>query len=247
MRKKYVVCTTILFSLWGLGCYTILTHPRIGFYKDGNGEIADSLRAASVEEADVRIHEGCLHCHTGRHVATFYHDPFYDDEDPSFLDDRWYVPRRSYSYDPYYERWRLYSAYPWWLSRDDDYYRRGTVGQDWRYPVVRGMMIPSVRSDSVDTAKIDAQEYGKGSTSGGRGAASSRPVDREWRRKLPSGGFRLPAASSSSPPTGTVSAKQDSVQSSPASPSKPTVDDEQKKEENRLEKRKTWRKGKGLD
>ena len=234
MIKKHIAYSIILLSIWGWGCYTLLTHPRVGYYKDDRGGTADSLVSASIEEEPVWINDNCLRCHTGRHVAAFYHDPFYDDENPSSMDDPFYVPRRSYSYDPYYERWRSYAAFPWWLSRDDDYlsrnyddYRGQETRQDWQGSAGSGGRTSSVGSDSAGVTKMERQRL------------------RERIKRLPSGAFRLPTTSSSSSSGGAVSAKRDSVQS--VSPSKPAVDDEKEKEEKRSEKRKTWRKGKGLE
>lgn len=227
MVKKPLMYVITLLSLWTWGCYTLLTHPRVGYYKDDRGGTADSLASASVEEEHVWVNDNCLRCHTGRHIAAFYHDPFYDKGNLSSLDDPLYVPRKSYSYDPYYERWRSYSAFPWWLSRNDDYYGGQETGRDWQNPVGSEKRTSSAESDSVGVTKIERQRL------------------RERIRRLPSGAFHPSTVPSSSFSGGTVSAKKDSAQS--LSPSKPTVDDEKEKEEKRSEKRKTWRKGKGLD
>lgn len=243
-RRRTGLCAAcFVLAVWCLstwGCYTILTHPRIGSVSDRQVLPPDSIAtagAADLEEERVDVGGDCLKCHTGRHIAAYYNDPFYDGHAAYAADDPWSVPRRAGTYDPYYDRWRSYSSYPWWLSRESDYYGSSSWTRGWYYPPVKSTAFSAAQKDSADRARMLLQER-----------------DRRWEKlgRLPSTGFRLPVVVSSPSPGGTVAAKSDSVSSSssPSSsetPSKPAAEDEKTKEEKRSDKRKSWRKGKGLD
>lgn len=235
LRAAPFALALLCLSTWG--CYTILTHPRVGRHAATQTLPPDSVATADLEEERVEVHGDCLQCHTGRHVAAYYNDPFYDGQAGYAADDPWLVPRRAGTYSPYYDRWRSYSSYPWWLSRESDYYGSSSLGRGWYYHPSGAAAFSAAQKDSTDTAGMRLQER-----------------DRRWERlsRLPTGGFRLPVVTTSPSQGGTVATKRDSVQSSSSSPSsetpsKPAAEDEKTKEEKRSDKRKAWRKGKGLD
>ncbi len=99
MNRKIVLLGVLLMILgiMGIGCYTILTHPRV----DGEEE-------GIVEHTGRYYREHCTDCHGDYHSYPY---GFYYGYYPDYY---WSYPR-----------WGRYYAYPWWWDRywwDDDYY-----------------------------------------------------------------------------------------------------------------------------
>jgi hypothetical protein len=99
MNKKFVLLGMLLvvLGIMGIGCYTVLTHPRV---EGEEGEV--------VEHTGRYYREHCTDCHIDyhRYPYGFYYG---------------YYPDYYWSYP----RWGRYYAYPWWWDRywwDDDYY-----------------------------------------------------------------------------------------------------------------------------
>jgi hypothetical protein len=98
MKKKAVLLGIILaiLSVWAVGCYTVLTHPRV------QGE-----EGYVVEHTGSYYRENCTNCHGDYHNYPY---GFYYGYYPDYY---WNQPR-----------WGRYYAYPWWWDRywwDDDY------------------------------------------------------------------------------------------------------------------------------
>jgi hypothetical protein len=99
MRKKVVLLGILLviLAIMGIGCYTVLTHPRV---EGEEGEV--------VEHTGRYYREHCTDCHGDYHSYPY---GFYYGYYPDYY---WSYPR-----------WGRYYAYPWWWDRywwDDDYY-----------------------------------------------------------------------------------------------------------------------------
>ncbi len=99
MKKKIVLLGILLviLGIMGIGCYTIITHPRV---EGEEGEV--------VEHTGRYYREHCTDCHGDYHSYPY---GFYYGYYPDYY---WSYPR-----------WGRYYAYPWWWDRywwDDDYY-----------------------------------------------------------------------------------------------------------------------------
>jgi hypothetical protein len=99
MKKKIVFLGILLaiLAIMGIGCYTVLTHPRV---QGEEGEV--------VEHTGMYYREHCTDCHSDYHSYPY---GFYYGYYPDYY---WNYPR-----------WGSYYAYPWWWDRywwDDDYY-----------------------------------------------------------------------------------------------------------------------------
>ncbi|MGB8656642.1 MAG: hypothetical protein WCE90_02525 [Candidatus Zixiibacteriota bacterium] len=88
MKKKIVFLGILLviLGIMGIGCYTILTHPRV------QGEEAEN-----VEQTGQYYREHCTDCHSDYHQYPY---GFYYGYYPDYY---WSSPR-----------WGHYYAYPWW-------------------------------------------------------------------------------------------------------------------------------------
>lgn len=100
MQRKIILLSVLLviLAISGIGCYTILTHPRV------EGEEGEAI-----EHTGRYYREHCTDCHGDYHSYPY---GFYYGYYPDYY---WSNPR-----------WGRYYAYPWWWDRywwdDDDYY-----------------------------------------------------------------------------------------------------------------------------
>jgi hypothetical protein len=103
MQRKVILLVVflIIVAVSGVGCYTILTHPRV------EGEEGDAI-----EHTGRYYREHCTDCHGDYHSYPY---GFYYGYYPDYY---WSNPR-----------WGRYYAYPWWWDRywwdDDGYYYDG--------------------------------------------------------------------------------------------------------------------------
>jgi hypothetical protein len=98
MQRKIALLGVLLviLAISGIGCYTILTHPRV------QGEEGEA-----VEHTGLYYREHCTDCHGDYHSYPY---GFYYGYYPDYY---WSNPR-----------WGRYYAYPWWWDRywwEDDY------------------------------------------------------------------------------------------------------------------------------
>ena len=99
MQRRIILLAVLLIivAISGIGCYTILTHPRV------EGEEGDAI-----EHTGRYYRENCTDCHGDYHSYPY---GFYYGYYPDYY---WDNPR-----------WGRYYAYPWWWDRywwDDDRY-----------------------------------------------------------------------------------------------------------------------------
>ena len=100
MQRKIILLSVLLviLAISGIGCYTILTHPRV------EGEEGEAI-----EHTGRYYREHCTDCHGDYHSYPY---GFYYGYYPDYY---WSNPR-----------WGRYYATPWWWDRywwdDDDYY-----------------------------------------------------------------------------------------------------------------------------
>ena len=99
MQRKIILLSVLLviLAISGIGCYTILTHPRV------EGEEGEAI-----EHTGRYYREHCTDCHGDYHSYPY---GFYYGYYPDYY---WSNPR-----------WGRYYAYPWWWDRywwDDDRY-----------------------------------------------------------------------------------------------------------------------------
>ena len=96
-RFAFVGIALVILSVMGIGCYTVLTHPRV------QGEEGEAI-----EHSGRYYREHCTDCHGD------YHNYLYGFYYGYYPDYYWSQPR-----------WGHYYAYPWWWDWywwDDDYY-----------------------------------------------------------------------------------------------------------------------------
>jgi hypothetical protein len=99
MKRKIVLLGMLLviLGIMGVGCYTILTHPRV---EGEEGQV--------VEHTGRYYRDNCTDCHADYHSYPY---GFYYGYYPDYY---WNYPR-----------WGRYYAYPWWWDGywwDDDHY-----------------------------------------------------------------------------------------------------------------------------
>lgn len=165
MKKKIVLLGVLLATLaiMGIGCYTVLTHPRV---EGEEGEV--------IEHTGHYYREHCTDCHGDYHSYPY---GFYYGYYPDYY---WSYPR-----------WGRYYAYPWWWDRywwDDDHY----YYDDEEYvPITtekaerrRGLEPPYVRPEGTPgtpfnpPAPVKAQE-----PQGIKDKPKARPIDKAQDQK----------------------------------------------------------------
>ena len=126
MQRKIILLSVLLviLAISGIGCYTILTHPRV------EGEEGEAI-----EHTGRYYREHCTDCHGDYHSYPY---GFYYGYYPDYY---WSNPR-----------WGRYYAYPWWWDRywwDDDRYHYEDEGYEpesaERAERRRGLLPPYVR------------------------------------------------------------------------------------------------------
>lgn len=146
MKKKLVllIIFLVILSVMGVGCYTILTHPRV---EGEEGEV--------IEHSGLYYREHCTDCHGDYHNYPygFYYG---------------YYPDYYWSYPS----WGHYYAYPWWWDRywwnyDDYYYDEGETEPESaeKADKRRGLTPPYVRPEGTSTTPYVNPNPAKGNES----------------------------------------------------------------------------------
>jgi hypothetical protein len=130
----------VVVAISGIGCYTILTHPRV------EGEEGDAI-----EHTGRYYRENCTNCHGDYHSYPY---GFYYGYYPDYY---WSNPR-----------WGRYYAYPWWWDRywwdDDRYYYDGDEVEPESAEKAerrRGMTPPYVRPEVTSSQPFVVPTSGK--------------------------------------------------------------------------------------